>query len=53
MRHLLKDASPDAIGEAREQMKSGLYKEQTERLLERKREERRVRESRRKLVGEG
>ena len=51
VRHMLKDMAPDALEEAREQMKRGAYKEQTQRRLDRKREERRVRESHRKLVG--
>lgn len=50
VRLMLREAPSDAIEDAREQMKSGPYKEQTERLLERKHEEYRVRESRRKLV---
>jgi hypothetical protein len=48
---MLRDAPAEAVEEAREQMKTGKYKEQTERLLERKHKEYRVRESRRQLVG--
>jgi hypothetical protein len=51
VRYMLKDAPAQDIEAAREQMKNGPYKEQAQRLLERKREERRVRESSRQLVG--
>jgi hypothetical protein len=51
MRPFLKEVPADALEEAREQMKTGPYQEQTEQLLERKHEEYRVRESRRQLVG--
>jgi hypothetical protein len=51
VQHMLRAAPAEAVEEAREQMKSGSYKEQTEKLLDQKREEYRVRESRRQLVG--
>ena len=51
VQRMLDEVPTQALEEAREQMKNGAYKEQTERLLEQKREEHRVRESNRKLVG--
>ncbi len=50
VRFMLKEASAEALEAARQEMKDGAYKEQTEQLLKRKHEERRVRESRRQLV---
>jgi hypothetical protein len=51
VRYTLREAPAQAVEEAREQMKNGAYKEQTEQLLQRKHEEHRVREGRRQLVG--
>lgn len=51
VRVMLQELDDEAVEKAREQLKGEPYEARTERLLERKREEHRARESSRKLVG--
>ncbi len=51
VRIMLQELDDEAVEKAREELKQEPYKAQMGRLLERKREEHRARESSRKLVG--
>lgn len=51
IRIMLQDLDDEAVDKVREDLKKEPYKARTARLLQKKREEHRVRESRRKLVG--